>query len=226
MRSLLAGQPDAARAMLGGAAGRQLLFHGALILLGAGLYGAAVGWWRSPLQGLFNLAKFPLLILATTLGNGLLNAMVAPLLGLNLRVRDSLQLVLMSFGIAACILGAFAPVMAFAVWNLPRLEPGVVLPWAVYRSVLLLQVAVLAFAGVAANVRLFRTLEALAGNRRVARSVLFAWLAGNLFFGSQLAWICRPFIGSPTLPVEFLRPDALHGNFYEAVFRSAADLLK
>jgi hypothetical protein len=60
----------------------------------------------------------------------------------------------------------------------------------------------------------------------VARRVLFAWLAGNLFLGSQLSWILRPFIGSPTLPVEFLRDAAFNGNFYETVFRSALRLLK
>jgi hypothetical protein len=50
--------------------------------------------------------------------------------------------------------------------------------------------------------------------------VLVAWLAGNLFLGSQLCWILRPFIGSPVLPVEFFRTTALHGNFYENVLRS------
>jgi len=50
--------------------------------------------------------------------------------------------------------------------------------------------------------------------------VLYAWQAGNLFLGSQLSWILRPFIGLPSLPVEFLRTNALHGNFYENVLRS------
>ena len=54
--------------------------------------------------------------------------------------------------------------------------------------------------------------------------VLFAWLAGNLLLGSQLSWILRPFIGSPGLPVEFVRPTALKGNFYETVFRSVINL--
>jgi hypothetical protein len=50
---------------------------------------------------------------------------------------------------------------------------------------------------------------------------LLAWLAGNLFLGSQLSWILRPFIGSPNLPVQFVRDHPLNGNFYEAVFYSA-----
>ena len=61
--------------------------------------------------------------------------------------------------------------------------------------------------------------------RAVSRRVLFAWLAGNLVFGSQLSWILRPFIGSPALPVQFLRLDAFNGNFFETLFHSVRHLL-
>ena len=85
---------------------------------------------------------------------------------------------------------------------------------------MLANVAVIAFAGTTGNVRLFQTLTRLGGSRAVAFRVLVAWLAGNLFLGSQLSWILRPFIGAPNLPVEFLRATALHGNFYENVFQT------
>ena len=196
-----------------------------LIGIGAGAYGAAMGAWRSPLQAGFNLIKFPLLLLATALGNALLNGMLAPLLGLNVRFRQSLMLVLMSFALASVILGAFAPLVAFIIWNTPPLSATRSVPWATYNFVQLVQVTAIACAGVAANVRLRQLLEGLAGDRKVAQKVLFAWLAGNLFLGSQLCWILRPFIGSPTLPVEFLRPTAFHGSFYETVFRALLRVL-
>jgi hypothetical protein len=196
-----------------------------LIVLGAGLYGAAMGAWRSPLQAVYNLAKFPLLLLATALGNALLNGMLAPLLGLNVRFRQSLMLVLMSFALASVILGAFAPLIAFIVWNTPPLSATAAVPWTTYHAVQLVQVTAIAFAGVAANVRLRQLLERLAGDRQVATKVLFAWLAGNLFLGGQLCWVLRPFIGSPTLPVEFLRPTAFHGSFYETVFHALLRVL-
>ena len=53
-----------------------------------------------------------------------------------------------------------------------------------------------------------------------ARTILLAWLTGSLLLGSQLAWVLRPFVGSPDLPVQFLRPDPLRGNFFEAVAHS------
>jgi len=151
--------------------------------------------------------------------------MLAPLLGLNLGFRQSVILVLMSFTIVAAILGSFAPIVFFIVWNTPPLVGQVEVPWATYNFVQLTQVIIIAFAGVAANVRLFRLLRALSGNDRVARKIVFAWLVGNLFLGSQLCWILRPFIGSPVLPVEFLRPTAFQGNFYETVFHAIGHLL-
>ena len=71
---------------------------------GAGLYGAAMGWWRDPQQALYVAVKFPLIILLTTPGNALLNAMLAPLLGLNIPLRQSCSAILMSFTVTAAIL--------------------------------------------------------------------------------------------------------------------------
>src|SRR6185312_12723490 len=96
-------------------------FHLTVIVLGAGLYGAAMGWWRDPQQALFVAIKFPLIILLTVVGNALINAMLAPLLGLNIPFRQSFSAILMSFVIASAILGAFSPIIAFMVWNAPGL---------------------------------------------------------------------------------------------------------
>ena len=191
----------------------------AVIFLGAGLYGATMGWWREPLQGFYVAVKFPLVILLTTLGNALLNAMLAPLLGLNISFRQSLLAVLMSFTIVAAILGAFSPLTAFVVWNAPEMTPDVK-STLTYGFIKLLHVAVIAFAGTAGTVRLFQLLVQLGGSKAIARRVLFAWLVGNLFLGSQLTWIARPFIGAPYLPVVFLRDTAFEGNFYENVFQT------
>ena len=195
--------------------GREL----AVILIGSGCYGAAMGWWRSPEQALFVALKFPLILLLTMLGNALLNAMLAPLLGLNLTLQEALRAVLMSLTISSAIMGAFSPLIAFMVWNAPAMAVQNI-SGTTYNFILLAHVLVIALAGITGNVRLFQLLSRLGGSRAIARRVLFAWLAGNLFFGSQLTWILRPFIGSPTLPVEFFRESALRGNFFEAVLHS------
>ena len=201
---------------------RRMGLHIIVIILGAGSYGAAMGSWRDPQQALFTAIKFPLILLLTTAGNALLNAMLAPLLGLNLPFRQSFAAILMSFTIAAAVLGAFSPLIAFLVWNAPDIRSAA--SAGVYNLILLAHVAVIALAGITGNMRLFQLLRRLGGSRTVAQWVLLAWLAGNLFLGSQLSWILRPFVGSPGLPVQFLRTAAWHGNFYEAVFHALTQM--
>jgi hypothetical protein len=222
---LLRGEPERIAAWAGQWSARRLALHVVVIVVGAGLYGAAMGWWRDPQQALYVAVKFPLIILLTTAGTALLNAMLAPLLGLNIPFRQSFSAILMSFVIAAAILGAFSPLLAFMVWNAPSMSPEAV-SGSTYSFIKLTHVAVIAFAGITGNARLFQLLAQLGGSRTVARRVLFAWLAVNLFLGSQLAWILRPFIGSPSLPVKFFRAAALHGNFYENVFHSLLQIFQ
>ena len=196
-----------------------------IIVFGAGLFGAALGSWRDPLQALYTAIKLPLILLLTALGNGLLNAMLAPLLGVNLGVRQSLLAVVMSFTIAGTILRACSPLLAFLIWNTPPRSPVPGESFSAHSVVLLSQTAMIAFAGIAANVRLLQLLRDLSGSAGAARKVLFAWLAGNLFLGSQLSWIFRPFVGSPHLEVQFLRPDPFRGSFFEAVFNALRQIL-
>lgn len=224
--TLLRGQPDAIASWTENWDARRLALHLGVILAGAGLYGAAMGWWRAPQQALFVAIKFPLIILLTATGNALLNAMLAPLLGLNIPFRQSFLAILMSFTMAAAILGSFAPLAAFMVWNAPPMSPEVKISGGTYSFIMLTYVMVIAFAGIAANLRLMQLLRRLSGYyNAIAWRVLFAWLAGNLFLGSQLSWILRPFIGSPGLPVQFLRENAFHGNFYETLFGSFVNVL-
>src|SRR6266705_460769 len=206
--------------------GRRLAVCLAVIVGGAGLYGAAMGYWRAPQQAFYVAIKFPLIILLTTFGNALLNAMLAPLLGLNISWRQSFLAVLFSFTIASAILGSFSPLAAFLIWNAPPLSASAAeLSTGTYSFIQLTHVGVIAFAGVTANLRLAQLLQHLSGNSRIARRVLLAWLAGNLLFGSQLTWIMRPFIVAPGLPVQFVRATAFKGNFYETVFHALLRLL-
>lgn len=218
---LLRGEVQALEAWSARWDSRRILSHVGIIILGAGCYGAAMGWWRDPLQALYTAIKFPLIILLTAFANAMLNAMLAPLLGLNIPFRQSVLSILMSFTIAGAILGSFAPIVAYVIWNSPPMTADVRQSAGPYCFILLTFVVVIAFAGITANLRLLQLLRHLGGGRKsVALLVLLAWLAGNLFFGTQLSWILRPFIGAPGMEVQFLRADAFHGNFYETIFRA------
>src|SRR5947209_15358419 len=164
MSVLLGGDPAALKDWAACWEKSRVIGYALVIFAGAGLYGAAMGNWRSPVQAGYNLLKFPLVILATALGNALINGMLAPLLGLNLRFRQSLMLVLMSFTIAAAILGSFAPIVFFIIWNTPSLAGQTVISTATYNFVSLTQVVIIAFAGMAANMLLLQLLQALGGS--------------------------------------------------------------
>ncbi|MDB6123694.1 MAG: hypothetical protein JWQ71_2687 [Pedosphaera sp.] len=222
---LLRGEPGLISSWVRGWTMNRVLLYIAVIFVGAGCYGAAMGYWRDPLQAFYTGLKFPLVILLTTLGNGLLNGMLAPLLGLNIGFRQSLLVIFMSFTIAAAILGSFSPLMLFLVWNTPPVSALSGTVSVAYSFMQLATVVMIAFAGVMANVRLVPVLRELSGSSAVAHKVLFAWLAVNLLLGSQIIWILRPFIGNPAIPVEFLSVHAFEGNFFEAVFQAAQHLL-
>jgi len=195
------------------------------IAVGAGLYGAAMGSWREPWQALYSGIKLPLAMLLTTVGNGLLNGMLAPLLGLNVTLRQSLVLVLFGFAVAALILGALSPVAWFLVWNTPPLSHKTELSSPEYGFLQLMLALMVALAGVTGCARLWPLLRSWAGSARIGRRVLVAWLATNLFLGSQVCWVLRPFIWDPAGPVRFLGREYFRGSFFETVFDAGRRLI-
>jgi hypothetical protein len=222
---LLHAQPATLSRWMTPCRGGRLLWCAGIVAIGAGLYGAVMGGWRDSVQALYTGIKLPLAILLTTLGNALLNAMLAPLLGLNLNFRQCLLVILMTFAIAAAILGGLSPVAAFVVWNTPPLAAATRLVSPEYGLLQLTHVVFIAFAGVTGNVSLVPLLRRWSASAVVARKVLFAWLAGNLLLGSQICWVLRPFIWDPARPVEFLGPEYVRGSFYETVFEAVRRLL-
>jgi hypothetical protein len=222
---LLAARAETVRAWLAEPISARIGTHVLLIVLGAGIYGATLGLWRSPLQALYVAIKFPLILLLTATFNAGLNGMLAQLLGLNIRFLDSFRMIVMSFATAALILAGFSPLTLFALHNAPPLTDTSAAAREVYSAILLMHVVAIAFAGIAANVKLFQTLRSLAGDRARAQFVLLAWLGGNLLLGGQFVWNLRPFIGAPFLPVQFLRPTAFEGNFFEGVYIALRQLL-
>jgi hypothetical protein len=201
---------------------RSLIGYCTIILIGTAVYGFTLGIWRAPLQSGYTAIKFPLLIFLTCVGNGVVNGMLAQLLGSGLSFKETSLAILLSFAVAAVILAGFSPITLFVWYNAPPLRSTTAI---LGHSVMLLtHVCVIAFAGIVANRRLLDLLRKICQREVAAYMVLFSWLAGNLFLGAQLAWNLRPFIGSPTLAVQFLRDDPLRGNFYEAVWHALRHL--
>lgn len=187
-------------------------------LAGFACYGLTLGWWRAPLMGSYTMVKLPLLVALTLGANALLNGILGMLLGTGLGLRQSFLALLTSFTVAGLILGSLSPVTFLLAWNAP--PPGTAGESVSHASFLVFHTFLLGFAGVVANVRLYRLLTAQTTSRTAARATLFCWLGGNAFLGAQFSYVLRPFFGTPGLPVQFLRDDPLRGNFYEALWGS------
>jgi hypothetical protein len=187
------------------------------------VYGATFGLWRSETQALATAIKFPLVVLLTCAANTLLNGSLALALGTGMSFRQSGIAILMSFTIMGIVLAAFSPLMVFLYWNVPAID-GTQADTG--KSITLLaHVALIAFAGVVGNRRLWQLLHHFTGATGRANLVLLAWLGGNLLLGSQISWILRPWIGSPGSEVHFFSPEPLQGNFFEAVWHALRTLL-
>ena len=193
-------------------------------LIGSSIYGSTIGIWRAPLQAAYVAIKFPLLILLVTTGNALINGMLAQLYGARISFRQSYLSVLMSFATLSIIFLSLSPLSYFLVYSChPMGSEGAE---SAHRIIILFDVLVIAFSGIISNTNLYRLLRHITGSAIKGKQIIFSWLAVNLLLGGQLSWIMRPFIGTPKSPVQFIRGDALDGNFFESVIESVVELLK
>lgn len=203
---------------LGARAGEGVVTCSLAILLGGGLYGFTLGYWRAPEMGLFVALKLPLLMFLVLLANGIINGMFAQLLGSGLSFRQTLTMSLVSFTAVALILGALSPITFFMVVNAPPPDSPQAVGW--HQTFLLAHTLLIAYAGVVGNHKAYRLLAEITGRAGVARRTFCAWLAINLFVGAQLSYTLRPFFGNPTKEVQLFRADPFDGSFYEVIFNS------
>jgi hypothetical protein len=119
--------------------------------------------------------------------------------------------------IFAVIVGSLAPIAVFLLLHIPAADSANARTGEYV--LILVNVIIIAFAGIIANVRLLALLTHIVGSAKLAGRTLFTWLAVNLFLGAQLSWNLRPFFGTHDMPVVFLRDGMFDGNFYEAMFR-------
>lgn len=186
----------------------------ACVVGGGALYGAAMGGYNGrPLQSGYSALKVPILLGVSALICLPSFCVINVLLGLG----DQLG--------AACraVLGTQA-VVALALASLAPLVPVCYLSVQSYQQALLANGALFALAslgGQLALARHYRALIAIDPRHRLARDL---WLALFVFVSVQMAWVLRPYIGTPNAPPTFLREGAW-GNAYVVVFRLIANQL-
>ena len=190
-------------------------------LLMAALYGAVMGatnlLQNSPdmllehklLLILVVAVKTPVLFLLTLL------IVIPPVyvsnafLGTRYSFRQVLTLLLATVAITSTVLASMATVAFFFALTSQS-----------YDFIKLLHVLFFAYAGVMGLVFLEKCLGRIASGsqHRTPRKLLVMWLLLYIFVGTQLAWVLRPFVGSPNEEFQLFRPR--EGNFYESVIQS------
>lgn len=207
-------------------------------LLLAAAYGACMGVF-----GLFgrpepevrqlvaSVLKVPALFLLTLLVTFPSLYVFNTLLGSRLRLSELARLLAAAMAVLLAVLAAFGPIVAF--FSVTTVS---------YPFILLLNVAVFAVAGAFGLGFLFRTLDQLARAAAgrptvvptedeplpVARRagalgpetnrVFYVWTVVFGLVGAQMAWVLRPFVGSPDAPFTWFRPR--ESSFVEAIVRS------
>lgn len=183
-------------------------------------FGTAVGAHAGGWQMAISAAKMPILLLGPLFLCAPLLALTAPVLGIRLSPYSAIALALLSISATAVSLASLSPIVLLFAVSLPNDSP------AEYRLFVLGVSLSVVLAGVT-SLRVLWTALAEASLRGRQRVVVFIlWFGIYQFVGAQVAWVFRPFVGAPGLPVQVLRPDALNGNFYESVTRVTGSLLR
>jgi hypothetical protein len=189
-------------------------------LIGCGLfYGAVMGSYDGgvavrPLQALYSAIKVPLLLMAA-FGLSLPSFFVInALVGLREDFGRSLRALLTAQAGLTIILASLAP---FTVLRYVSSTD--------YASAILFNAAMFAVASLAAQILLRRLYAPLIRRHYAHRWMMWVWLVIYAFVGVQLAWVARPFIGSPELATRFFRADAW-SNAYVHIARLLWDVVQ
>lgn len=172
-------------------------------------YGAAMGTFGGvrPAQVLYSSLKVPLLLLVTG-GISLPSVFVLyTLSGLRDDFPQVLRALLATQAALATVLAALAPFTV--LWYASCRD---------YRLAILFNGLMFALATASTQRVLRRQCRELIARDARHRTLLQVWLIIYAFIGIQMGWMLRPFVGDPTQPTAFFRPDGL-SNAYEALVR-------
>ncbi|MFN0132666.1 MAG: hypothetical protein ACKVW3_09085 [Phycisphaerales bacterium] len=182
-----------------------------LLVASAALYGLCMGAFRlSPDRAVllvYVAVKVPILIALTTIlclpGYFVLNSV----LGLRRDLGIALRAILAGQAALTASLASLAPITLFVY------ACGVS-----HRHALLFNAAMFTIATALGQIILLRRYRPLVRANQRHRFMLWTWVTLYAFVGIQLGWMLRPFVGSPNMPVRFLR-DEPFSNAYVVVLR-------
>ncbi|MEM7408736.1 MAG: hypothetical protein AAF430_00700 [Myxococcota bacterium] len=205
-----------------------------------GAFGVIRGAEQGALQVFASAIKFPLLFVLTLVVTLPSLYVFNALIGSSLNWMSVLRLAVASAAVMLAVSASFAPIVVFFAVSSSS-----------YPFMKLLVVVFSGISGALGLAFLLRTLQRLVFPERVAPvrtseiaeadepaapiesipgaddvravRVFRVWVAVFGLVGAQMAWVLRPFIGSPALPFAWFRPR--ESNFFVDVLRSITELL-
>lgn len=188
----------------------------ACVLVGGGIYGAAMGSYgwivgartfsqQLPMM-LFVALKVPLLFIITTSISLPSYFVINTILGLRSDFGNALRAILFAqaaLNVGLCSMLGFTLVYYFSVPDSPRF----------YQSAVLFNAFIFGAAALVGQASMSRRYRPLCAKNPNHRFALFAWLLVFAMVGIQLGWTLRPFIGQPHADITFLRDEPFENAF-------------
>ncbi len=185
-----------------------------------GLFGRAEPeYWQVVASGLKVPALFLLTLAVTFPSLYVFNT----ILGTKLEFGRLIRILTAAMSVLIAVLASLGPIVAFFSATTTN-----------YPFILILNVVVFGASGVFGGVYLFRQLaratdppidpDAAFVPKKTSGlgAVFYVWLVAFALVGTQMAWVLRPFVGSPWLPFTWFRPR--EASFFEAVLKSLRQL--
>jgi hypothetical protein len=179
-----------------------------------GSYASVVGdrpWQEQAWQALYSASKVPLLLVATFAISLPSYSVLSTLFGLRDDLADVIRALIATQAALAIILISLVPFTCLCYASLGGAAND-------YTVAVTFNGVMFATASLSAQVLLRRHFRPLIARNRRHRWMFWIWILIYAFVGIQMAWVLRPFIGSPEARVAFLREDAW-SNAYLAVLR-------
>jgi len=194
---------------------RSVAIHIVIWGLLAGLVIGSYGWMvgertlsaQLP-QMMISAIKIPLLLTVTVTVSLPFFFVVNSLMGLRRDFRDAFRAIISAQAGLAIILCSLTPFLAVFYVSFDKTA---------YSNAVLLNTGIFGFASLSAQFLLRAHYRVLIRTDSRHRFMVWAWIVVYAFVGVQVAWVSRPFIGSPNMKVTFFR-DEPFSNAYIEVF--------
>jgi len=179
----------------------------AIILISGGLCGVIMGSYAGIdssrwLHLVFVAIKVPLLLLATFLLSWPSFVVANYLVGLGADLRAAWRVLISCQVVVALLLVSLSPLTA--LWYVCVRD---------YKAALLFNAVMYLLASLAGQYAMRRSYQGLIRVNRRHRLMQWVWIGVYSFVGIQLAWVLRPFVGSPWEVVQFIRTEQMSNAY-------------